>query len=61
MPYINADSGKPGNLDIGDCLVIRVTPKKYEHNKHDKMKMTTFGGKVQVKENVGQTREDRHS
>ena len=61
MPYINADSGKPGNLDIGDCLVIRVTPKKYEHNKYDKMKMTTFGGKVQVKENVGQTAGYEHS
>ena len=61
MPYINADSGKPGNLDIGDCMVIRLTPKKYEHSKYDKMQMTTFGGKIQVKENVGQTREERHS
>jgi len=60
-PDISADSGKPGLLDIGDCLVIRVTPKNYEHNKYDKMKMTTFGGRIQIKENVGQTREERHS
>ncbi len=61
MPHINAESGKAGQLDIGDCLVIRVTPKNYEHNKYDKMKMTTFGGRIQIKENVGQTREERHS
>jgi len=61
MPHINAESGKTGQLDIGDCLVIRVTPKNYEHNKYDKMKMTTFGGRIQIKENVGQTREERHS
>jgi hypothetical protein len=61
MPHINAESGKAGQLDIGDCLVIRVTPKNYEHNKYDKMKMTTFGGRIQIKENVGQPREERHS
>ena len=61
LPDVSAESGKPGLLDIGDCVVIRATPKKYEHNKYDKMKMTTFGGRIQVKENVGQTREERHS
>ena len=60
-PHLNAESGKAGQLDIGDCMVIRVTPKKYEHSKYDKMKMTTFGGRIQVKENVGQSREERHS